>query len=73
MEDYLNIFIKDEFIHWHNQAHKDTPINENQLREVVLSNCDLIMKRAYLLSCKHERENVSYFKNLLLELKLIIF
>ncbi len=55
MYDYLAIFIRDELLSWQQMGRK-APVSDQQLREYVNQNVDLLMKRAQTLSCKLERE-----------------
>ncbi|KAI8819858.1 uncharacterized protein EV422DRAFT_620718 [Fimicolochytrium jonesii] len=54
-EDYLSIFVRDELI-THQQLFKKAPLQEQQLKEFTLQNCDLMLKRAIGTSCREERE-----------------
>lgn len=49
LEQHLSIFIRDEIITWYTQQHRPVP-QDNQLREKVSLNVDVILRRASSLS-----------------------
>ncbi|KAJ3344480.1 hypothetical protein HDU83_005150 [Entophlyctis luteolus] len=51
LEDYLSIFVRDELV-----LFKKPVFQEQQLRDLVNQNCDLLLKRSHALACKIERE-----------------
>ncbi|KAJ3410576.1 hypothetical protein HDV05_003644 [Chytridiales sp. JEL 0842] len=55
LEDFLSIFVRDELITWQNVSRKPS-IQDHQLRDYVVQNVDMVVKRAQALSCKAERE-----------------
>ncbi|KAJ3029169.1 UNVERIFIED_CONTAM: hypothetical protein HDU68_012852 [Siphonaria sp. JEL0065] len=55
IEDYLSIFVRDELITFLN-ANRKPMFQDNQLREFVNQNVDLLVKRTFALACKVERE-----------------
>ncbi|ORY29461.1 hypothetical protein BCR33DRAFT_724710 [Rhizoclosmatium globosum] len=55
LEDYLSIFIRDELITFQSSSRKPA-FQDNQLRDYVNLNCDLLVKRTNALACKAERE-----------------
>jgi transformation/transcription domain-associated protein len=58
MHDYLAIFCKDELISWY-QANRKSPATDENLKEYVNLNVDLLIKRTQLMSCKAERDEGS--------------
>ena len=67
MDDYLSIFIRDELITWQNVSRKST-LSDTQMREQVIQNVDLVVKRAQALSCRVERTQVYIFKKFILKI-----
>ncbi|KAJ3326459.1 hypothetical protein HDU76_012906 [Blyttiomyces sp. JEL0837] len=55
LDDFLSIFVRDELITWQNVSRKPA-LQEQQLRDLVNQNSDLVIKRSQALSCKAERE-----------------
>ncbi|TPX51638.1 hypothetical protein SeMB42_g00090 [Synchytrium endobioticum] len=55
LDDYLSVFVRDEIIQYLQMGRKP-PFNEQQLREVISTNVEIIMKRANALCCRIERE-----------------
>ncbi|KAJ3404672.1 hypothetical protein HDU80_002517 [Chytriomyces hyalinus] len=55
LEDYLSIFVRDELVTFQNVSRKPA-FQEQQLRDLVNQNCDLLVKRTQALACKAERE-----------------
>ncbi|KAG5438769.1 hypothetical protein PCANB_002489 [Pneumocystis canis] len=49
LDQYLSIFVRDELITWFTQQHRPL-IQENQLREKVIGNVDLVVRRVSSLS-----------------------
>ena len=49
LEQQLSIFVRDEMIFWHTQQRQPIPV-ENQLRQYVQDNVDLVVKRAVSLA-----------------------
>ncbi|KAH9909805.1 FAT domain-containing protein [Xylariomycetidae sp. FL2044] len=50
LEHALTLFVRDEVIFWFTSSHRAIHLNENQLRETVQINCDMIVKRAVSLA-----------------------
>ncbi|KAI5921307.1 FAT domain-containing protein [Camillea tinctor] len=50
LEHALTLFIRDEVIFWFTSSHRAMHLNENQLRETVQTNCDIVVKRAVTLA-----------------------
>ncbi|KAI8965638.1 hypothetical protein F5Y11DRAFT_275738 [Daldinia sp. FL1419] len=50
LEHALTLFVRDEVIFWFTSTHRTIHLNENQLRETVQTNCDMIVKRAVSLA-----------------------
>ncbi|KAI1870649.1 uncharacterized protein JN550_005192 [Neoarthrinium moseri] len=50
LEHALTLFVRDEMIFWFTSSHRAMHLNENQLRETVQTNCDMIVKRAVSLA-----------------------
>ncbi|KAI0119620.1 hypothetical protein F4814DRAFT_249005 [Daldinia grandis] len=50
LEHALTLFVRDEVIFWFTSSHRTVHLNENQLRETVQTNCDMIVKRAVSLA-----------------------
>ncbi|KAI1391135.1 uncharacterized protein F4822DRAFT_175206 [Hypoxylon trugodes] len=50
LEHALTLFVRDEVIFWFTSSHRTIHLNENQLRETVQTNCDMIVKRAVSLA-----------------------
>jgi transformation/transcription domain-associated protein len=55
LHDYLAIFCKDELVSWY-QTHRRSTIPDENLKDYVNSNVDLIIKKTQLISCKTERD-----------------
>ncbi|KAL9103081.1 MAG: hypothetical protein Q9163_001848 [Psora crenata] len=49
LEQQLSIFVRDEMIFWHSQQRQPIPV-ENQLREYVQDNVELVVKKAVSLA-----------------------
>lgn len=58
LHDYLGIFCKDELVAW-NQHGRKHHMTDESLKNNVLANIDLVIKRTQLISCKAEREQKS--------------
>ncbi|KAH8199804.1 hypothetical protein TruAng_006027 [Truncatella angustata] len=50
LEHALTLFVRDEMIFWFTSSHRAMHLNENQLRDTVQTNCDMIVKRAVSLA-----------------------
>ncbi|ORY71284.1 uncharacterized protein BCR38DRAFT_329400 [Pseudomassariella vexata] len=50
LEHALTLFVRDEMIFWFTSSHRQIHLNENQLRDTVQTNCDMIVKRAVSLA-----------------------
>ncbi|KAI0472046.1 FAT domain-containing protein [Xylariaceae sp. FL0804] len=50
LEHALTLFVRDEVIFWFTSSHRVIHLNENQLRDTVQTNCDVIVKRAITLA-----------------------
>ncbi|KAI0129973.1 FAT domain-containing protein [Xylariales sp. AK1849] len=50
LEHALTLFVRDEMIFWFTSSHRAMHLNENQLRETVQTNCEMIVKRAVSLA-----------------------
>lgn len=50
LEHALTLFVRDEVIFWFTSSHRSIQLNENQLRDTVQTNCDMIVKRAISLA-----------------------
>ncbi|KAK8031517.1 FAT domain-containing protein [Apiospora arundinis] len=50
LEHALTLFVRDEMIFWFTSSHRAIHLNENQLRDTVQTNCDMIVKRAVSLA-----------------------
>ncbi|KAI1462223.1 hypothetical protein F4805DRAFT_125166 [Annulohypoxylon moriforme] len=50
LEHALTLFVRDEVIFWFTSSHRTIHLNENQLRDTVQTNCDMIVKRAVSLA-----------------------
>ncbi|KAI1261293.1 FAT domain-containing protein [Xylariaceae sp. FL1019] len=50
LEHALTLLVRDEVIFWFTSSHRAIHLNENQLRDTVQSNCDVIVKRALSLA-----------------------
>ncbi|KAI2641792.1 hypothetical protein GGS26DRAFT_18562 [Hypomontagnella submonticulosa] len=50
LEHALTLFVRDEVIFWFTSSHRTIQLNENQLRDTVQTNCDMIVKRAVSLA-----------------------
>jgi hypothetical protein len=60
-------------ITWQNVVRKPA-LQDHQLRDFVIKNVDLVLKRAQALSCKAERERVCFANVMLLAIfKVITF
>jgi transformation/transcription domain-associated protein len=57
LEHRLSIFVREEVLTW-SQMLKNDP--RHNLREIVLSNVDAVVRRAKVMSCKMEREKVRF-------------
>ena len=55
LEDYLSIFVRDELISWQSTSKKPA-FQPGQIRELVFSNVDLIIRRTQSLGCTAEGE-----------------
>lgn len=55
IEEYLPLFVRDDLVAWQT-ASKKPPFTENQLRDHVYQNVDLICKRVQSNACKAERQ-----------------
>ncbi|KAH6575098.1 hypothetical protein BASA62_002135 [Batrachochytrium salamandrivorans] len=58
LADYLSIFVRDELVTWQSNLRKNA-FQPTQLRELVNSNVNVLVKRAQALSCKAERDRAS--------------
>lgn len=50
LEHALTLIVRDEMLYWFTSSHRSIHLNENQLRETVQTNCDMIVKRAVSLA-----------------------
>lgn len=50
LEHALTLFVRDEVMFWFTSSHRAIHLNENQLRETVQTNSDMIVKRAVSLA-----------------------
>ncbi|KAI0167042.1 hypothetical protein GGR52DRAFT_581740 [Hypoxylon sp. FL1284] len=50
LEHALTLFVRDEVIFWFTSSHRTMHLTENQLRDTVQTNCDMIVKRAISLA-----------------------
>ncbi|KAI1500909.1 FAT domain-containing protein [Biscogniauxia marginata] len=50
LEHALTLFVRDEVIFWFTSSHRAIHLNENQLRDTVQTNCDIVVKRAVSLA-----------------------
>ncbi|KAI1633644.1 FAT domain-containing protein [Biscogniauxia mediterranea] len=50
LEHALTLFVRDEVIFWFTSSHRAMHLNENQLRDTVQTNCDIVVKRAVSLA-----------------------
>ncbi|OZJ06116.1 hypothetical protein BZG36_01053 [Bifiguratus adelaidae] len=55
LDQYLNIFIRDEIVSWH-EANQKPLIPDQTMRDRVAQNLDYIIKKTQFLSCKLERD-----------------
>ena len=58
LEQQLNLFLRDEVLTWYSH-HTKQPSADIVFRTHVSHNVDVVVKRAEVLACKFERENVS--------------
>ncbi|KAI9000171.1 phosphatidylinositol kinase, partial [Gaertneriomyces semiglobifer] len=58
LEDYLSIFIRDELVQWQGIQRKP-PLQDQQLREFVGQNVDLVLRRTHGLACRSELDGVA--------------
>ncbi|KAI2623256.1 hypothetical protein GGR54DRAFT_44205 [Hypoxylon sp. NC1633] len=54
LEHALTLFVRDEVIFWFTSSHRNIHLSENQLRDTVQTNCDMIVKRAVSLARRPE-------------------
>jgi len=57
MDDYLSIFIRDEYLSWLSMAGRGNQ-NDQPMRDTINMNVDSILKRVQVLSCKIDKEKV---------------
>lgn len=50
LEHALTLFVRDEMMHWFTSSHRPLSLNENQLREAVQTNSEMIVKKAVSLA-----------------------
>ncbi|KAH6637038.1 hypothetical protein F5144DRAFT_531101 [Chaetomium tenue] len=50
LEHALTLFVRDEMMFWFTSSHRSQPLTENQLRETVQANSDMIVKKAVSLA-----------------------
>ncbi|KAK3299398.1 uncharacterized protein B0H64DRAFT_371754 [Chaetomium fimeti] len=50
LEHALTLFVRDEMMFWFTSSHRSAPLTENQLRETVQANSDMIVKKAVSLA-----------------------
>ncbi|KAK1766179.1 hypothetical protein QBC33DRAFT_453494 [Phialemonium atrogriseum] len=50
LEHALTLFVRDEMMHWFTSSHRALNISENQLREAVQTNSEMIVKKAVSLA-----------------------
>jgi transformation/transcription domain-associated protein len=50
LEHALTLFVRDEMMHWFTSSHRAMNITENQLRETVQANSEMIVKKAVSLA-----------------------
>jgi Phosphatidylinositol kinase and protein kinases of the PI-3 kinase family len=50
LEHALTLFVRDEMMFWFTNSHRTMSLTENQLRETVQANCDMIVKKALALA-----------------------
>ncbi|KAI0012803.1 FAT domain-containing protein [Xylariaceae sp. FL0662B] len=50
LEHALTLLVRDEVIFWFTSSHRSIHLTENQLRDTVQTNCDMIVKRAVSLA-----------------------
>ena len=50
LEQQLSLFVRDEMIFWFTSSHRTGQMGENQLRETVQANSDIIVKRTLSLA-----------------------
>ena len=58
MDQQLSLFLRDEVLTWYN-IHQRAPQVDHTFREEVAAMVDGVVKRAEMLACKVDRENVS--------------
>ncbi|CAH7675619.1 hypothetical protein PPACK8108_LOCUS10651 [Phakopsora pachyrhizi] len=51
----LSIFVRDDVLSWNMSSQAKLPSDDLKARELVLSNADIVVKRARLLACEMER------------------
>ncbi|PSK39382.1 hypothetical protein C7M61_001993 [Candidozyma pseudohaemuli] len=60
LDQYLTLFVRDEVISWCTQQDPPRPVpQDNQLREIVMLNVDLIIKRVLSMAHGNSTSNVS--------------
>ncbi|KAL2197501.1 hypothetical protein P885DRAFT_35176 [Corynascus similis CBS 632.67] len=50
LEHALTLFVRDEMMYWFTSSHRTVPLTENQLRETVQANSEMIVKKAVSLA-----------------------
>lgn len=50
LEHALTLYVRDEMIFWYTSQRREMHMTENQLRDTVQTNCDMIVKRAISLA-----------------------
>lgn len=61
LEEYLSIFVRDEINFWYVGAQRQAPGTPTEApKDIVMSNAKEMVKRAKILSCKHELDKVSF-------------
>ncbi|KAL2170135.1 hypothetical protein VTG60DRAFT_5157 [Thermothelomyces hinnuleus] len=50
LEHALTLFVRDEMMYWFTSSHRSVALTENQLRETVQANSDMIVKKAVSLA-----------------------
>ncbi len=59
VEDYLPIFIRDDLVAWQVSS-KRPPFQDQQLKDHIRQNMEILVKRIQSMSCKQEREEVGF-------------
>ncbi|KAI8806472.1 hypothetical protein BJ742DRAFT_680099, partial [Cladochytrium replicatum] len=54
LEDFLSLFVRDELVAWQQGSRKPATLTEQQTRELIAQNVNVLLQRAQGLSCRTE-------------------